>query len=29
MPVDEKSMTPKERIECQLKSTALDKIQQT
>jgi hypothetical protein len=28
MPVDEKSMTPKERIESQLNSTALDKIRQ-
>jgi hypothetical protein len=25
MAVDEKCMTPKEQIECQLKSTALDK----
>jgi hypothetical protein len=29
MPVDEKSMTPKERIECQLNSAALDKIHQS
>jgi hypothetical protein len=28
-PVDEKHMTPKERIDCQLNSTALDKIRQS
>jgi hypothetical protein len=28
-PVDEKYMTPKERIDCQLNSTALDKIHQS